>query len=57
MKIREAEKNRLDLLIDINCPPGHTVLSESERIESLDIAKKSNFKFTENYHNKNNNSF
>lgn len=50
MKIKEAEKNRLDSLIDANCPPGHTVLSETERIDSLEIAKKSNYKSVENDH-------
>lgn len=43
MKFREEERSRLESLVDINCPPGHTVLSESERLESLDIAQKSEF--------------
>lgn len=43
--MKEAEKNRLESLIDVNCPPGHIVLSEEDRIEALNIAKKSNFLF------------
>lgn len=43
MKIREAEKMRLESLIDPNCPPGHTLLCEVDRLESLNIAKKSKF--------------
>lgn len=42
MKIKEAEKNRLESLIDVNCPPGHIVLSEEDRLDALNIAKKSN---------------
>lgn len=45
MKIKEAEKNRLDAMIDINCPPGHIVLSEEERLESLNIAQRSKNSF------------
>lgn len=41
MKSREEERNRLMALVDVNCPPGHTVLTESERLESLQIAKQS----------------
>lgn len=44
MKIKEAEKNRLESLIDVNCPPGHIVLSEEDRIDALNIANKSKFK-------------
>lgn len=43
MKIKEAEKNRLESLIDTNCPPNHTVLSEADRLESLSIAQKSKY--------------
>lgn len=41
MKSREEERNRLISLVDVNCPPGHTVLTENERLESLNIAEKS----------------
>lgn len=41
LKSREEERNRLIALIDLNCPPGHTVLTESDRVESLNIAEKS----------------
>lgn len=40
MKEREAEKCRLDAIVDPNCPPGHTVLSEEERLDTLNIAHK-----------------
>lgn len=40
-KIKEVERNRLISQVDANCPPGHTVMSEEERIESLNIAQKS----------------
>ncbi|XP_031630015.1 uncharacterized protein LOC116345099 isoform X2 [Contarinia nasturtii] len=40
MKFREEERSRLMSLVDVNCPPGHTVLTESERLESLNIAQK-----------------
>lgn len=42
MKIKEAEKNRLESLIDVNCPAGHIVLSEEDRLDAFNIAKKSN---------------
>lgn len=41
MKIKEVERSRLISQVDPNCPPGHTVLSETERIDSLNIAQKS----------------
>lgn len=41
MKLKEIERNRLISQVDVNCPPGHTVLTEAERLESLDIAQKS----------------
>lgn len=41
MKLKEIERNRLISQVDLNCPPGHTALSEAERLESLDIAQKS----------------
>lgn len=41
MKLQEEERNRLASLVDVNCPPGHTVLSEDERLESLQLAQKS----------------
>lgn len=41
MKLKEIERNRLISQVDVNCPPGHTVLSEAERLESLEIAEKS----------------
>lgn len=44
MKIKEAEKSRLESMIDMNCPPGHIALSEDDRLESLNIAKKSKCK-------------
>lgn len=44
MKLKENERNQLISQIDVNCPPGHTVLTEAERIESLNIAQKSMFK-------------
>lgn len=40
MKEREAEKCRLDAIVDPNCPPGHTALSEEERLDTLSIAHK-----------------
>lgn len=43
MKVKEVERNRLISQVDVNCPPGHTALSEAERIESLSIAEKSEF--------------
>lgn len=42
MKIKEAEKAHLESLIDPNCPPGHSLLCEVDRLASLGIAKKSN---------------
>lgn len=38
MKERDAEKYRLDSKVDPNCPPDHTVLSEEERLDTLNIA-------------------
>lgn len=43
MRIKEVEKNRLASIVDVNCPPGHSVLTETERLESLEIARKSNY--------------
>lgn len=40
MKEREAEKCRLDSIVDPNCPAGHSVLSNEERLETLNIAHK-----------------
>lgn len=40
MREREAEKCRLEAIIDPNCPPGHTALGEEERLETLNIAHK-----------------
>lgn len=40
-KEKTAEKERLKSLININCPVGHVELTDAERIETLDIAKKS----------------
>lgn len=44
MKFQEEERKRMTSLEDVNCPPGHTVLSDDERLETLQIAKKSTFK-------------
>lgn len=41
MKTKMAEKSRLDALLDPNCPAGHIALTDEERLEALDIAKKS----------------
>lgn len=43
MKIKSAEKARLNALIDPDCPPNHNVLSDVDRIESLDIARQSEY--------------
>lgn len=43
MKEKTAEKTRLDALVDPQCPPGHIALTDDERLEALDIAKKSIF--------------
>lgn len=40
MKEREAEKCRLESTVDPNCPAGHTVLSEEERLDTLNIARR-----------------
>lgn len=45
MKEKQAEKCRLDALIDPNCPPGHTALSNLERLDALNMAQKSNYSF------------
>lgn len=41
MKEKIAEKSRLDALVDPHCPPDHIALTDDERLEALDIAKKS----------------
>lgn len=48
MKIKEIERNRLLSLVDVNCPPGHTLLSESDRLESLQITQKSKILYLAN---------
>lgn len=40
MREREAEKSRLDSRIDPHCPAGHTVLSDEERLDALNVAEK-----------------
>lgn len=41
MKIKSTENARLSALIDPDCPPNHTVLSDSERLATLRIAQLS----------------
>lgn len=43
MKIKMAEKSRLDALLDPNCPADHIALTDEERLEALSIAKKSSY--------------
>lgn len=47
LKEKTAEKERLKSLINTNCPAGHIELSDAERTDTLDIAQKSNFYFSE----------
>lgn len=43
IKQEKEDKEREAELIDPQCPPGHVALTDEERLDSLEMAKKSTF--------------